>query len=559
MTAALTRAEILTASRLNAKFDDRPNPGFDYMFSTATADADPASGFMRLNHATWASATYIYLSKTDRNNDPLGSLIATLFASGGKLRLFPLSDRSGKWLEASITGSAVDATTYYKIPISPLATGGSLPVNGQIMCLLPLAAGTAGANGTNGTNGVDGGVRWTFETSTTMSAPASGALRFNNATLASVTAIAVNYLCAETGNPTVADLVKVMGDATTVGNKARLIIKKISAPENFAIFKITAAVTDNTTWGQITVTVDASNGTLSASDMLSVQWLRTGDKGTDGAGSGTVSPTGTIVANRIATYNDTTGNVIKDGGATISTDGTFASNVDTKVPTEKAVKTYVDALLDAANAMQYKGTIDCSANPNYPAASAGHLYVVSVAGKIGGASGVNVEAGDWALCKTDSTASGNHATVGAQWGIVQFNVDSPLKAADIGSTVQGYDANTAKVNVTQTWTKPQKGGTQALTSATAWDAAASAIETVDVNGANFTIANPTGATAIDGQLYHFRIKYSTSHTLAWGSKFKGIAAVTWSNTSGKRDRATFEYNSADDAFYYVGHSLDVGA
>lgn len=70
----------------------------------------------------------------------------------------------------------------------------------------------------------------------------------------------------------------------------------------------------------------------------------------------------------------------------------------------------------------YKGVIDCSANPNYPAATSGDLYVVSVAGKIGGASGPEVEAGDELFCKT-TTAAGDHATVGANWDIIQTNIE----------------------------------------------------------------------------------------------------------------------------------------
>lgn len=64
-----------------------------------------------------------------------------------------------------------------------------------------------------------------------------------------------------------------------------------------------------------------------------------------------------------------------------------------------------------------KGPIDCSANPNYPAADRGDLYTVSVAGKIGGASGVDVIAGDWIKCKTDGTVSGTQAAVGSSWSI----------------------------------------------------------------------------------------------------------------------------------------------
>jgi hypothetical protein len=66
---------------------------------------------------------------------------------------------------------------------------------------------------------------------------------------------------------------------------------------------------------------------------------------------------------------------------------------------------------------EFKGQIDCSANPNYPAADAGDYYRVSVAGKIGGASGTSVQAGDTVLCIADGTASGDQATVGTSWRI----------------------------------------------------------------------------------------------------------------------------------------------
>jgi len=97
--------------------------------------------------------------------------------------------------------------------------------------------------------------------------------------------------------------------------------------------------------------------------------------------------------------------------------------------------------------MVFKGVIDCSANPNYPAADRGWTYRVSVAGKIGGASGVNVEAGDILLCLTDGTASGNQATVGTAWTVVQANVDGavigPSSVTDSNPVV--FDGTTGKL------------------------------------------------------------------------------------------------------------------
>ncbi len=70
----------------------------------------------------------------------------------------------------------------------------------------------------------------------------------------------------------------------------------------------------------------------------------------------------------------------------------------------------------------FKGVIDCALNPNYPAADAGHVYKVSVAGKIGGVSGKAVTAGDTLYCFTDSSAAGDEATVGANWAVLQVNI-----------------------------------------------------------------------------------------------------------------------------------------
>lgn len=131
----------------------------------------------------------------------------------------------------------------------------------------------------------------------------------------------------------------------------------------------------------------------------------------------------------------------------LDTDGTLTANLDTKIATQKAVKTYVDAHLDANNAFQYKGVVDCSTNPNYPAASAGHVYKVSVAGKIGGASGINVEVGDTLSCLADSTAAGNQATVGASWIILQTNIDGAVvgPASSTASNIPTFSGTTGKV------------------------------------------------------------------------------------------------------------------
>ena len=119
----------------------------------------------------------------------------------------------------------------------------------------------------------------------------------------------------------------------------------------------------------------------------------------------------------------------------LDTDDALAADSDVKVPSQSAVKSYIDVLLGANDAMTYKGVIDCSTNPDYPAGDAGDTYRISVAGKIGGASGENVEVGDMAICLTDSTASGDQATVGSNWNIIQVNIDGNVVGTSPYSSV----------------------------------------------------------------------------------------------------------------------------
>jgi hypothetical protein len=145
-------------------------------------------------------------------------------------------------------------------------------------------------------------------------------------------------------------------------------------------------------------------------------------------------PTALTFTGKTVTGGTYTGAGIDAGGNTITNiatsmfatnvvdnDTTLAANSSTRIPTQAAVKAYSDQIIASADAMVFKGVIDCSASPNYPAASIGWTYKVSVAGKIGGASGITVDVGDTLMCIT-GTASGNQATVGANWNIVQANL-----------------------------------------------------------------------------------------------------------------------------------------
>ncbi len=127
---------------------------------------------------------------------------------------------------------------------------------------------------------------------------------------------------------------------------------------------------------------------------------------------------------------------------TLDTDGTLAANSATNVPSQSAVKTYVDTAVTGL--LEFKGSTDCSGNPNYPAANKGDAYVVSVAGKIGGASGTSVDVGDVYLAIADN-AGGTQAGVGTSWTVLEHNLLGALLSANNLSDVA--NASTARTNL----------------------------------------------------------------------------------------------------------------
>lgn len=104
-------------------------------------------------------------------------------------------------------------------------------------------------------------------------------------------------------------------------------------------------------------------------------------------------------------------------------EGVGSNDNDTTIPTSAAVKAYADSVVGTADAMVFKGSIDASANPNFPSAVIGDTYKISVAGKIGGASGTNVEVGDTVIASADN-AGGTLAAVGSSWIVLQTNLEA---------------------------------------------------------------------------------------------------------------------------------------
>jgi hypothetical protein len=200
----------------------------------------------------------------------------------------------------------------------------------------------------------------------------------------------------------------------------------------------------------------------------------------------------------------------------------------------------VDSALAAAvtGLLDLKGSTDCSANPNYPAASKGDFYLVSVAGKIGGASGTSVDVGDAYFALADN-AGGTEASVGTSWAKLEHN--------------GVYGAGATASSTTQVLT-----GTDTATLATP-DAIASLWEQgVDVASAGTVSLGEGGYFNITGTTTITDIDFATDKAgrKAW-VKFAGVLTLTHNASTLILPTGANVTTAAGDMALFVSEGSDV--
>jgi hypothetical protein len=157
------------------------------------------------------------------------------------------------------------------------------------------------------------GVRYRFDSSVVDADPGAGLFRFNNATLASVTSLFIDLLSDDA-----VDLTAVLdswddGGAST--NRGTITVEQ-SGTGAFFIATVTGSVAAPAGYRKVVVTPIATSGTFAVGQITSLQFTRSGIDAT-----GDVNGPASATADDIATYNGTTGKLIKDSGKTITTVG----------------------------------------------------------------------------------------------------------------------------------------------------------------------------------------------------------------------------------------------
>jgi hypothetical protein len=234
--------------------------------------------------------------------------------------------------------------------------------------------------------------------------------------------------------------------------------------------------------------------------------------------------------------NDNFTELYAGAGITVDNDTTLASDSTTNPPSVHAVRQYV--ALAVTGLLDLKGATDCSANPNYPAASKGDFYIVSVAGKIGGASGTSVDAGD-AYFATADNAGGTEASVGSSWAKLEHN------------GVYGAGATTASTTEALTGTDPTKVVTPDALAAL-WEQGSDVASAGTISlgeGGYFNITGTTTITDID-----FATDKAGRH--AW-VKFAGALTLTHNSSTLILPTGANITTAAGDTACFISEGADV--
>jgi hypothetical protein len=246
--------------------------GTDYFYLTLAPDGEISTSTREIVKVTKVASTTLTIVRAQDGTS------ATSWSSGSIVEL-----RVPKIvLTESVTAAAASA--------SAAATSES---NASTSASTASSAATTATNAANDALAANSSFSWIYSTTTTMADPTSAKVRFNDAVLANVTAIAVSANSNESGNPDVSSYVATWADSTNTGVKGHLVLRISGTPGTYAVYSI-SAVTDNGTWLQLTVSHISSAGSWADTNETYISFTRAGDKGAAGAGTGDLVSTNNL-------------------------------------------------------------------------------------------------------------------------------------------------------------------------------------------------------------------------------------------------------------------------
>ena len=257
--------------------------GLQYYWSTGTTDADPGSGFLRWNSATFSSVTQIYISETDGYGANNAAWVSSWDDSTSViLGTIVMSQVGAQQNNAIFQVNAVstDAGAYQKLNVTPLSFNGSFTA-GAGLSVQYMRNGDKGSVGATGSAG--GGIAYIWDTGTTDTDPGSGKVRIDNA----VPSLAANIYLSTTDSNSASETAWLdtwmAGSSST--SKGTIQLTKTASPGTFAQYSVTG-VTSATGYRKLAVTYIGGAGSFSAADSMSLTFQAKGDIGTSGIDGG---------------------------------------------------------------------------------------------------------------------------------------------------------------------------------------------------------------------------------------------------------------------------------
>ena len=135
---------------------------FNYVFNTATSDADPTAGKLAFNNADISAATTMFIDDSDDDGSDIQTFLRTIDDSDstikGHVRISNRTDASD-FAILTIGGSITEASGYFKVPVSYVSGSATAFSNSEnIVSTFARTGdvGDTGAKGQKGQGGTDG-------------------------------------------------------------------------------------------------------------------------------------------------------------------------------------------------------------------------------------------------------------------------------------------------------------------------------------------------------------------------------------------------------------------
>jgi len=261
--------------------------GLKYVFSNSTTtNADPGVGKLRYNSSTVSSVSQIAIDAATADNVDLSNFIASFNTSNsdpkGHILIKSNSNSDNTHTIFQMTG-VTDNGGYLQINVQNGV--GSIPSNDEVISVQLQSLGDKGekgapstVSGDKGNQGDKAGIVYQFSNATAMVDPGIGKFRYNNSSLSSVTAIAIDL--ADINSNDLSNFISTWDDSNSNIDGTLEIKSNDNSDTTLTIFQVTA-VASNSGWFQLTV----QNGTgVIPSDLETcvINFARYGDKGTKG-------------------------------------------------------------------------------------------------------------------------------------------------------------------------------------------------------------------------------------------------------------------------------------